>query len=133
MDTTSSVTPFVYSISLLGFLFACSQVYSISLTNVKVTEILNNSNPLDANSKDRASRILRSLNLYDTKEETTPLFGDTIQVDKTATLNEIHGAIASGARAFLREEYTICLIFVFVAFCVKFHILSQFLNLNNFY
>jgi hypothetical protein len=25
------------------------------------------------------------------------------------------------------------LIFVFVAFCVKFHILSQFLNLNNFY
>ena len=37
------------------------------------------------------------------------------------TLVEIHESIADGAKAFLREEYKICMIFIGVAFAVRFY------------
>lgn len=55
--------------------------------------------------------------VFQNESEGIPLFARG--QSRIRTLVEIHESIADGAKAFLREEYKICLIFIGVAFAVR--------------
>jgi Na+/H+-translocating membrane pyrophosphatase len=59
--------------------------------------------------------------VFESESEGIPLFARGQA--RIRTLVEIHESIADGAKAFLREEYIICLTFIAIAFAVRFLLL----------